>query len=212
MTKWIICLGLLLGYGVAEAHQPNLSSTLLVEQEDNKWVLKVGAALTAFEYEIESHFGESSYTTPEEFQKLVIQYTQENISILFNKENQAILRGGIVKLGHETSVIFEVVGTPESIQSLKVKNSSFSNISRNQSALIVLKDGYAKEQFVLNDSNMHTADLKLKNAKIVLVKPSEENSNDFILIFAIGCLVLAILYFGFENRQTKQLAPIPIRA
>ncbi|MCF8244262.1 MAG: hypothetical protein K9J37_05610 [Saprospiraceae bacterium] len=48
-----------------------------------------------------------------------------------------------MQLGHETSVVFELAGVPENFSEISVKNSSFKDISRNQSALIVLKKGFA---------------------------------------------------------------------
>ena len=103
INRFLIMLCVLcISWGV-KAHQPDLSSTILVEQGENKWVLQIRAALTAFEYEIEQTYGKDSYETPEEFQDLVIKHVQEHISILYNKANTAVLQNGKVKLGHETS-------------------------------------------------------------------------------------------------------------
>ena len=188
-----------------KAHQTDLSSTILVEQNDNTWLIQIRAALTAFEYEIHQHYGEGVYATPEEFEELVIRHVQENISIRFNETNALVLQKGLVKLGHETSVTFEVAGTPESIQSLIVKNSSFSDISRNQSALIVLKKSFSKDQFILNDSNEHAVKLKVSNAKFELVTPMEEQTQYSFLILLVICLVLTLLYFVYKNNRTNKL-------
>lgn len=202
MFKWIMCLSLLLGYGTIEAHQPDLSSTLLVEQGKNKWALQIRAALTAFEYEIKTHFGDSSYATPEEFRGLVIKHIQENTSIVFNEANAVALQNGIVKLGHETTVSFEVVGTPETIESLVVKNSSFGKIARNQSAFIVFKEGFSKDQFTLNNDNKHTVELKVSDSKFELAIPIQTTNRYFLLIFAGILLALSIAYFIFKNKKT----------
>jgi len=53
--RFLITLGLLLISWGAKAHQADLSSTLLVEQGENAWILQIRASLTAFEYEIEHH-------------------------------------------------------------------------------------------------------------------------------------------------------------
>ena len=112
-----------------QAHQPDLSSIILSEQGEQNWVLQVRSALTAFEYAIEDHYGAGSYTTPEEFQQLVVNFIRERISIRFNDTDAAELQNGMVKLGHETNVIFQLVGTPEAIRSLAVEHNSFSNIN-----------------------------------------------------------------------------------
>ena len=191
-----------------QAHQPDLSSTMLVSQGENKWVLQVRAALTAFEYEIENHYGKGSYTSPEEFQGLAIKHLQGNISILFNDINAVKLKNGLVKLGHETSVTFEVDGAPESLQSLVVKNSSFSNLSRNQSALIVLKEGFSNDQFTLNNNNDHTVELQVKDAKFELVIPAQSNTKGIVLIFATILLVITLLYFAYRKLRTNVFDPI----
>lgn len=207
MNRILIMLCVLfISLGV-KAHQPDLSSTILVEQGENKWILQVRAALTAYEYEIEQHFGENSYATPEEFQELVLQHVQEHISILFNDTHAVALENGMVKLGHETSVVFEVVGTPETIHSLDVKNSSFSDISRNQGTLIVLKEGFSKDQFILNDANKHTAVLKVSGSKFELVSSVQEKTQYSFLIFGGALLVLSIIYFAYKSKQTLSSEP-----
>ncbi|WP_020538604.1 DUF6702 family protein [Lewinella cohaerens] len=205
MNKFLITLCVLFVSIGAKAHQPDLSSTILVEQGENQWILQIRASLTAFEYEVEKHFGESSYASPEEFQALVIKHVQENTSILFNGTNAAVLQNGQVKLGHETSVSFEVKSTPEDFQSLAVKNSSFSDISRNQGALIVLKEGFAKDQFILNNSNEHTAKLEVRDAKFELITPTQEKAQFPFLILAGALLVLSLIYFAFKKRKTFRL-------
>ena len=56
------------------AHQPDQSSTMLVEKGEGVWILQVRAALTAFEYEVHHTFGTESYKTPEEFNELVLTH------------------------------------------------------------------------------------------------------------------------------------------
>ena len=116
-----------------QAHQRELSSTILVEQSENKWVLQVRAALTSFQYIIEQNYGPDAYDSPEEFQKMVIDLLEKNISIVFNENNLIELQNGKVKIGHESSVTFEILGTPKNIHSLEVINTEirFLNIKKN---------------------------------------------------------------------------------
>ena len=173
----------------------------MAEQEDHKWVLQVRSALTAFEYEIEAHFGKSSYASPEEFQELVVDYVRGHISILFNDTNAVVLQNGMVKLGHETNVIFQLAGIPETIHSLAVENRSFSDIPRNQSALMVFKEGFSKDQFMLNENNGHSIKLKVGSAKFEAVEQVQEAAQSSLLIFAGVLLALSVIYFAFKNRQ-----------
>lgn len=203
LNKILTTLSVLCISWAVHAHQPDISSTMLVEQGENKWVLQVRAALTAFEYEVENHFGKNSYATPKEFQELVLQHLQENISIQINETEIAKLNNGLVKLGHETSATFAVIGVPKNIEALVIKNSSFSNISRNQSALIVLKEDFEKDQFTLNNKNEHTVQLNAYDAKFVIASPSSNEKANYlpILILAGAFGALLILYFALKNKQ-----------
>jgi len=199
----------LLGYEAAYAHQPDLSSTMLVEQADNEWVLQVRSALTAFQYEVKYHFGDSAYATPEEFQNLVLELVKENILIKFNDANIR-LDSGMVRLGHETNVVFKVSGTPKDIETLFVKNGAFSHVSRNQSALILLKKGFQKEQFILNFKNEHTVKLRATTDKFVLDTSIKNETQAYLLIFALISLALATaVFFFYKNKSNNEVVLIP---
>ena len=161
MKKWFLNIALLLSTWSLQAHQTELSSTMLVEQDNNNWVLQVRSALTAFDHIIKVNY--PPYQNVAEFQALVLQHLKDNIRITCNEDTHITLQNGMVKLGHESSVVFEVVGVPENIESLYVKNSSFNTIHRNQSALIILKKGFKRKQFSLNQQNDYGLTLKAVN-------------------------------------------------
>ena len=194
----------------AVAHQPELSSTMLIEQEDGQWLLQIRSALTAFQYEIKTNYPDRVYETPKEFQDLVLEHLEKNINIYFdgNPDNSVVIKKGYVKLGHETNVLFEMTGIPSDFKSLSAKNTTFGGISRNQSALIVVKKGFEKEQFVLNNDNQHTVELVVKNNQFELV--NKRVITNFIFskctyLIAISLsLMLALMllmYWGVNRRK-----------
>lgn len=176
------------------AHSPSTSTTMLVEKENNTWVLQINASLTAFQQEIRTHFAETPYKTPEEFQQMVLKHIKNNLEISFNDEVSIALGQGMVKLGHETTVVFEVLGIPSDIQSAGVKNTAFKDIHNSQSALFLFKEGFTKEQFILNSANDHSIALETSGNKFVEVDPSKASfiSPNFGLIF-IGLLGIGFL-------------------
>ena len=208
MYKKLICLCLSLTCWTAQAHQPQLSSTLLAERGENQWVIQIRAALTAFEYEVEQHFGKDAYASPEAFQELVIQDVREHLTVQFNDNLPVSLENPIVKLGHETTLAFQIIGTPKEIQTLTVQNQSFDNISRNQSALIVVKENFAKQQFVLNQQNKHRVELKVEQSRFELVS-SNQNSSPFALIILsiIFSAILGLMWFRYQKRQGLKAIP-----
>lgn len=192
MNKWLISFCLIFSSWIVQGHQPDLSSTMLVEQKDGNWVLQVRGSLTAFQYEVRNHYGENAYDTPEKFQELVINHLMENLSINFGGQDTAVLQHPFVKLGHETNVVFQVLGVPKTIKSLSVKNSCFKNIQSNQSALLVLKEGFSKEQFVLNNSNEHTVQLTVDGTQFVQYAGINISQSSWMFILLGGVLILGL--------------------
>ncbi|WP_299799632.1 hypothetical protein [uncultured Maribacter sp.] len=175
------------------AHNPDASTTMLVEKENNTWVLQISSSLTAFQQEVRTHFAETPYKTPEEFQQMVLEHIKNNLEISLNDGSKITLGQGIVKLGHETKVVFEVFGIPSDLQSIRVRNAAFKDIGRSQSALFIFKDGFSKEQFILNNDNDHTLNLKVNGNKFV--EASQQNAgmdSSYVIL-----IVMSLLGFSF---------------
>lgn len=178
---------------LVNAHQPDVSTTMLVEKENNTWILQISASLTAFQQEVKTYFEE--YNTPEEFQEMVLEHIKKNLEITFNDNQSITLSHGIVKLGHESKVVFEVFGVPSEIKSVFVKNSTFKNVYNNQSALVILKNGFDKEHFVLNNKNSHSLHLKAEQNRFILKTKNEASIFSFkMLIVLLSILILGVLY------------------
>ncbi len=197
MKNFLFNLILLLFAGNVCAHQPDVSTTLLSQQDNNVWVLQVKASLTAYEFEVAKSFPEDVYESPEEFRELVIRHVLENISIVFDENQEAILQKPVVKLGHETNVVLEVAGVPENFSKVRFENSSFKDIHRNQSALVILKSGFSQDQFVLNNSNQHTAQLMADGTQFIqYAEATTSKSSSFLFLlagmFALGLVTLSI--------------------
>lgn len=194
MKKYFSYLLLLLLFTqTVKAHQTEVSTTMLVENENKTWVLQISASLTAFQKEIRMHYAETPYKTPEEFKQMVLEYVKSNLVIEFNNKKQSIILGeGVVKLGHETKVVFEVFGVPETINSVLVKNETFKDIHRNQSALVILKAGVERKQFVLDADNNHLIDLELDGNTFQRVEEQNISASSINIIL----IILVLLVFG----------------
>lgn len=198
MTKWFLSFVICFSALTLQAHQPDISSTLLVEQADNKWVLQIRTALTALDYEIKAKYPTKPYESAEEFQALVLQHVRENLQIIFNNQDKVALQNGLVKLGHESSITFEVVGVPKTQDAIFVKNSSFKTIRRNQSALILMKKGMEKNQFILNEQNQHSVSLRVKGNQFISAKTTEVLPSKINSTYTYGgILLLFVGIFGF---------------
>ena len=213
MIKWIASFILLTWAGIAQAHQPAISSIILTEQAHQGWILQVRSPLTAFEYVIKQHYGEGAFATPEEFQELVIEYLMDNISIHINGQDKSLaLKNGFVKLGHDTNVVFQAEGIPETIETLVVKNPSFKDINRNQSIFMVLGKDKNNVQFILNDENQHTANLKVVEEQFVIQEANlifgllqDETIQSGFNYWLVGIISFLLLAYYIKR---KKLLPI----
>jgi len=211
MKKYLLSLVVFLSVWNVQAHQTEISSTMLVEQAPNNWVLQIRTALTGLDYEIKAKKLAKPYESVEEFQALVLQHVKDNMHIYFNEKDTVSLRNGKVKLGHESSVVFQVVGVPSTINSVYVKNTTFKNIHRNQSALILIKKGFKKRQFTLNNKNDHAMHLKVADAQFIpfeaamMTAEIPPTSSYTTYVYAgIAFLLLAGLAFLWTKR-TRQV-------
>lgn len=189
MFKKLIIFAALLTSLSIKAHQTDISTTMLVEKENNTWVLQISASLTAYQQEIKLHYADTPYKTPEEFKQMVLEHLKKNISFVFNDTATLQLTNGFVQLGHETKVVFKVEGIPTEQHKLLVKNKAFTDIYKSKSALIVLKKGYAKERFILNDANKYTLELNALDNKYVLNTAEEASLFSYQNLFVILCIV-----------------------
>ena len=216
MYRRILIICLLFMVLTVKAHQADVSTTMLVEKQDSSWVLQISASLTAFQQEIRTHFAETPYQTPEEFQQMVLEHIKNNLHISFNGVGDISLTNGVVILGHETKVVFEVFGIPSEINSVLVKNSVFKDIRKNQSALFLFKEGFSKEQFVLNEANEHTLELVVSGNEFVEAGLNEASLFSSIIgvillgVSAIVVLGLSVLGLGFLFKKFKSRKEIPL--
>ncbi len=56
MKKYILLFVAVLFSMAGFAHNPDVSTIMLVEKENNSWVVQISASLTAFQQEIRTHF------------------------------------------------------------------------------------------------------------------------------------------------------------
>jgi len=205
INKIILFLFLTMNISVF-AHQPETSTTMFVEKENNTWILQISASLTAFQQEIKRHYAETPYETPEAFQQMVLEHIKNNLEIIFNDNQGITLSEGIVRLGHETKVVFEVFGVPADIKNVYVKNSAFKDIYNNQSALVLLKEGFNKEHFFLNKKNNHALKLIANQNKFVVdtIKEASFFSSKMIFIL-LGILGVGVVSKNIISKKREQI-------
>lgn len=203
MKKYLLMVALVLLSATGFAHQTEISSTVLAEKENNVWVLQISASLTAFQQEIKTHFSETPYKTPEEFKQIVLKHIKNNLQLRVNGNESISFNNGNVQLGHETKVVFEVSGIPSNLSTFEVTNTIFEDIHRSKNILVVLKEGFGKNNFILNDMNHYTLALQVHDKEFV--EKIEQNASllsPVILITITGLLGVGFLItYGYKKEK-----------
>ena len=195
-NSWILIGLFLFRFLPSFAHQPDLSTMMLYQDEQGRSYLQIYGALTAFEGEIDYIYSEKSYKTPEQFKQLVLKHFKKNVFFIINSNDTLRLERPQVILGHETKVVCEVFGFPKKINELMIKNTMFIDIPNNQSLVILLQKGLPVQQFKLNNSNQQQVNLKLTNGNWELVNLDQYKFNYWVVIIVISLVFLGsfILY------------------
>ena len=202
MKHFLLILSILMSI-TAYAHQSNLSTVIFSQTDDGKYIIQVNSSLSAFEGEIEYHFTKDSYKTPEEFKDLVIQYFIENFSFSINGLDSLKLINPLVILGHETKLIAEVIGVPEDIKSLYLKNTMFKDMPSNKSIVIMLKEGFPKQKYILSNANNQEIKLVLEDDVWKNSEPVFSFSNNSILGFLLILILITGVFFFFKQKKSQ---------
>ncbi len=178
----------LFGCKGAFAHTPDLASLMIYEQ-NGKTILLVNSSLTAFEGEVEYHYGKDAYKTPEEFNQLVVSYFKENCFVVANSDTVKFSNVQ-VQLGHETNLFAELDNVPKSLTSLYVKNALFKDLYSNKCELIMTLNGLPQKQFILNNGNGHEVSLTIENKEWMAVAAEKSTSSNRMLLFGVAAIFL----------------------
>lgn len=188
-------MGMVLFAPFLYAHSPDLSS-LMIYEENGRTFLVIKSSIAAFEGEVVYLYGKESYKTPQEFNKLAIEYFKENCFVAINNETIKFINPQI-QLGHETTLFAELQHIPKQINSIYVKNTLFKDMPNNLCELILILKGLPQKQYILNNNSRHEVKLKLDKNKWSIEERSNANvtSNKFILIGSIISFIFVAIVF-----------------
>ena len=194
MKKIIIGILLLFNSGFLFAHQSDLSTVLISQDEKGKCFLQIYSSLTAFEGEIDYKYSKNAYKTPEEFRTLVIDHFKKNVFFICNEKDTLKFGKPIVLLGHETKLVVEIFGFPENSRSMYFKNTMFRNTPHNKSSLMIAKKGLPNQLYVLNNENKQQIHLVLENGKWESIEAnSDESLSPFLFWGSVVVLLLSLI-------------------
>lgn len=130
MRKFIYFIFIVLLPNLTEAHSPLISTVALIKSKDNIWKVHVSSSLSAFQYALTSddkslQLDSLSFDL---FQQKIIDLLRRKLKIEISGDKDTKLEDGIVKLGHETEVVFKLSGNENNTGSINIENGSFLSI------------------------------------------------------------------------------------
>lgn len=185
----------------AKAHQADISSFTLVEEQPGHWMLQLNASMTAFQYEVRNAYGIDSYASPEEFNQLLLTHLKSNISIEVNGKN-IMLENGLVQLGHATTVAFELTGVPKTLETVFVKNKGFENINRSQAIFTIVKEGVDKSSFLLSEANEYQLKVSVVDNQVLLADTSWIENWPALLAVAVLSTLGGLVFYKVSSKKT----------
>ena len=184
------------------AHQPDVSTAVLSKTDDGKYILQITSSLSAFEGEIDYLYSKGAYKTPEDFIKLVVDHFNKNVFFIVNEKDTLKFGKPLVLLGHESKLVVEVLNFPKNTNSFYFRNTMFKDMPHNQMAVMMLIEGFPKEQYILANENEQTIQLELKEGAWVTNDSDELKMKNVLYIsFFLILAMLPLVYIRYRHRK-----------
>lgn len=205
--KKLLILSLLIGMTLSiRAHNPQISTLVLVQQPNKQWHLMVGSSLSAFQYALQSKelLNPSDTIQASTFQALLLNYLRDHIQLSLNDGQPLKLTNGMMIVNHQTDVRFDVPGMPQHLQSLVISQQSFVDLKHHYCLLKISPYGGTSSQFILQHNNHFTVSLRAEGNHLTAVSPP---SNQYgIQRIALGSGIALLGLFLYTQRKKRRLA------
>nr|MUH38811.1 hypothetical protein [Zobellia laminariae] len=165
----------------------------LAQDQQNNWTLHVSSSFDGFRKQLIQNFPEIKIDelSTDEFQKLVIGYTKDNILLNANTNFIGELREGSIKMEDQTDLEFRVTGLPNEINNLRVQLKGFSETSDQNTVFKIIDASESSKNFEIKKDNQFMVSITKVNGRYQL-KGDESN-----LIAPFIALTLLVLFSVF---------------
>ncbi|MGP1991008.1 hypothetical protein D9V96_003900 [Zobellia laminariae] len=190
-----IIIGILIGFYslCVSAHSSQIATMTLAQDQQNNWTLHVSSSFDGFRKQLIQNFPEIKIDelSTDEFQKLVIGYTKDNILLNANTNFIGELREGSIKMEDQTDLEFRVTGLPNEINNLRVQLKGFSETSDQNTVFKIIDASESSKNFEIKKDNQFMVSITKVNGRYQL-KGDESN-----LIAPFIALTLLVLFSVF---------------
>lgn len=192
MRKFIYFISIALLPNLTEAHSSNISTVALIKCKDNNWTVHISASLSAFQYALISDNGSLQLDNMSSgfFQQKLIDLIRKKLSIELSGDHDIKLEDGIVKLGHETEVVFKLIGKINNPEKIMIRNDCFLSIPDHYCILKVITPEGASSNIILEKNNEYSV-------KLLDTKAGYDLTNSSMFNWKLGLFGVVILFAVF---------------
>ena len=184
------CLILLLLFVVnGYAHNPQVSTISIIQNENKKWSVFVTAPLYTCQLAIKEKYPEMNMDSirPSEMQKLMLDLVKSNLKI--NGDDVLKLTNDKVQLAHETTIFFDI--NNDHLLPTEISFTAFSQLYNHFTLLKIVSKTEKEITYILNTDN-----------KFLFPKINETRSTPFYMYLLIIPISI-ILFFLLKKYHNK---------
>ncbi len=185
------CLTLLLLFVVnGYAHNPQVSTISIIQNENKKWSVFVTAPLYTCQLALKEKYPKINMDSirPSELQKLILDLVKSNLKI--NGDAVLKLTNDKVQLAHETSVFFDI--SNDDFLPTAISFTAFSQLYNHFTLLKIVSKTEKEITYILNTEN-----------RFQYPKKNETYSQPIYLYLAIIPICIILLFF-FKKYYNKR--------
>ena len=109
-----------------------------------------------------------------------------------------------VLLGHESTLIAELLNAPNKVNSIYIRNRLFKDMPSNMCEIILTLKGLPQKQYILDNANKQEVKLTIENNNWTVVKAVDWSYKNPSLVFGLvffGVLSAAIILAIRKNKK-----------
>jgi hypothetical protein len=144
---------LLLLVNSASAHNPQVSTISIIQNENKKWAVFITAPLYTCQSAIQENYPSLKIDTLNAFetQKLILNLVKS--SFIINGDNTVKLINDKIQLAHETTLYFDIQSDKPNFSPSVVSFSAFSKLTNHFTLLKIVPNKGKEISYILNSDN-----------------------------------------------------------
>lgn len=201
MIRFVLVALILLNPLLGWAHSPLLSTAAITKNKNNTWSVHISASLSALQLELKNRYPtiQVDSLTADEFQRLVLRHLRETVTIEDSKKGAIELKNGLIKLGHQTDIRFDITGISGQPRELRVQHLGFFTLRNHYCVFTIVTPETGRTNFILQQDNRFTVDLAFKGHSITEIHPAKPIGSWSLALLSLACL-LFLIAIGYSRQ------------